>query len=240
MKTYKYKNNSNPIVKILITIMTVIFVFSYTTYAYADEITPKLSFSATIQIVSRPSGSNSDSSGITGHSFLVVKNVGNSSIMVGHMSVPVGGSVTVGTFNTRENHKGIWYNYEGYTGPKGTCYGFTTGLTGSQVATMNSTINAHNEWTLTKNCSYFAKTVWNSVNSTYKVSGTNPLTLANSIKKLQDYVKNPTIPSKEKSEIAMHTSNGVKYPYNSKSMVPDLYISSINDNYITKSESVFA
>lgn len=151
------------------------------------------------------------------------------------MSLTVGDSVTVGTFNTRENHTGIWYNYEGYTGPKGTCYGFTTGLTGSQVTTMTNTINAHNEWTTTKNCSYFAKTVWNSVNSSYKVSGTDPLTLANSIKKLNGYVTNPTIPSKTKNDIAIHTSSGINYLYRNKSLVPNLYSASTNSFYDTKS-----
>lgn len=222
--------------KFIATILTVLFVFSFTTYAYASEASPKISFSATIQIVSRPKSSDSSSTGVSGHSFLVIKNIGNTSIKVGHMSVAVGDSVTVGTFNTRENHTGIWYNYEGYTGPKGECYGFTAGLTGSQVATMTETINEHNEWTVIKNCSYFAKTVWNSVNSSYKVSGTDPLTLANSIKKLDGYVTNPTIPSKSKNDIAIHTSNGVNYLYRNKSLVPNLYSTTINSFYETESK----
>lgn len=68
----------------------------------------------------------------------------------------------------------------------GTCYSLTTGLTGSQVATLRDTINAHDSWSLTKNCSYFAKTVWNSVNTGCKLSGSNPKALADSIKKLMD------------------------------------------------------
>lgn len=135
--------------------------FSFTTYAYASEISLKISFSATIQIISRPKTSDSSSTGVSGHSFLVINN-----------------------------------------------------------------------------CSYFAKTVWNSVNSSYKVSGTDSFTLANSIKKLDGYVTNPTIPSKSKNDIAIHTSNGVNYLYRNKSLVPNLYSTTINSFYETESKKI--
>lgn len=214
----------NHIKRITAFVLTLVFAFSYATYAYASEMTPRISFSASMQIVSRPKldGSN-DSSGASGHSFLIIKNVGVSTIKIGHMSVAVGDSITVGTFNTRENHTGIWYNLEGYQGSKGTSYGLTCGLTGAQVTTVTNTINAHNEWSVIKNCSYFAKTVWNSVNSSSKLSGNDPLTLANSIIKINGYVTNPSIPTKSKSQVAIHTSTGLKYPYKSKSVAPDVY-----------------
>lgn len=213
----------NYIKRITAFILTLAFAFSYATYAYASEMTPRISFSASMQIVSRPSvDSSSESSSFLGHSFLIIKNVGVSTIKIGHMSVAVGDSITVGTFNTRENHTGIWYNLEGYQGSKGTSYGLTCGLTGAEVATVTDTINAHNEWSVTKNCSYFAKTVWNSVSSV-KLSGNDPLALANSIKKINGYVTNPSIPHKEKSQVAIHTSTGVKYPYKGKSLAPDVY-----------------
>ena len=110
------------------------------------------------------------------------------------MTVPVGESITIGTYSNRKNHNGIWYNIEGYTGMNGTCYSLTTGLTGSQVATLRDTINAHDS--LTKNCSYFAKTVWNSVNTGCKLSGSNPRALADSIKKVNGYSTKVTIPKK--------------------------------------------
>lgn len=214
----------NHIKRITAFVLTLVFAFSYATYAYASEMTPRISFSASMQIVSRPSVDGSDdTSSFLGHSFLIIKNVGVSTIKIGHMSVAVGDSITVGTFNTRENHTGIWYNLEGYQGSKGTSYGLTCGLTGAQVTTVTNTINAHNEWSVTKNCSYFAKTVWNSVNSSSKLSGNDPLALANSIKKINGYVTNPSIPSKSKSQVAIHTSTGVKYPYKSKNLTPDVY-----------------
>lgn len=213
----------NYIKRITAFILTLAFAFSYATYAYASEMTPRISFSASMQIVSRPSvDSSSESSSILGHSFLIIKNVGVSIIKIGHMSVAVGDSITVGTFNTRENHTGIWYNLEGSQGSKGTSYGFTCGLTGAEVTTVTNTINAHNEWSVTKNCSYFAKTVWNSVSSV-KLSGNDPLALANSIKKINGYVTNPSIPRKDKSQVAIHTSTGLKYPYKGKSLAPDVY-----------------
>lgn len=214
----------NYIKKITVFVLTLVFAFSYATYAYASEMTPRISFSATMQIVSRPStDDSSNSSGALGHSFLIIKNVGVSTIKIGHMSVAVGDSITVGTFNKRENHTGIWYNLEGNQGSKGTSYGLTCGLTGAQITTVTDTINAHNEWSVTKNCSYFAKTVWNSVNSSAKLSGNDPLTLANNIKKINGYVTNPSIPKKNRSQVAIHTSTGLKYPYKSKSLAPDVY-----------------
>lgn len=124
----------------------------------SENVEPRISFCATLQIVSSPNATSIKSgSGFLGHSFLIVKNTGNATIKVGHMSVPVGNSITIGTFGNRDNHKGIWYNIEGYNGLNGTRYGLTTALTGSQLNTLNKTINANDKWSLTRNCSYFAK-----------------------------------------------------------------------------------
>lgn len=181
--------------------------------AYASEnAEPRISFCATLQIVSCPNATSITSgSGILGHSFLIVKNTGYTTITVGHMSVPVGESITIGTYGNRSNHKGIWYNIEGYNGLSGTRYGLTTGLTGSQLSTLNQTINNNDTWSLFKNCSYFSKTVWNSVNDNVTLSGTNPSSLANSIKKQSGYQTNPSIPSKSINTIARHTSTGIVY-----------------------------
>ena len=200
--------------RIFVVILSVIFVCSFSTYAYASEkVQPTISFCATLKIVSCPNASNSSkaNSGILGHSFLIVENIGVSTFKIGHMTVPVGESITVGTYSNRKNHNGIWYNIEGYTGMNGTCYSLTTGLTGSQVATLRDTINAHDSWSLTKNCSYFAKTVWNSVNTGCKLSGSNPKALADSIKKVNGYSTKVTIPKKSINNIARHTKDGIVY-----------------------------
>ncbi len=84
-------------------------------------------------------------------------------------------------------------------------------MTGSQVATLRDTINAHDSWSLTKNCSYFAKTVWNSVNTGCKLSGGNPKALADSIKKVNGYSTKVTIPKKSINNIARHTKDGIVY-----------------------------
>lgn len=122
----------------------------------------------------------------------------------------MGESITIGTFGNRSKHKGIWYNIEGYNGMIATRYGLATGLTGSQVTELNKAINSNDTWTLTKNCAYFAKTVWNSVGSGITLSGTNPASLANSIKKQSGYITNPVIPKKE-STIARQTEKGIEY-----------------------------
>ena len=62
--------------RIFVVILSVIFVCSFSTYAYASEkVQPTISFCATLKIVSCPNASNSSkaSSGILGHSFLIVE-----------------------------------------------------------------------------------------------------------------------------------------------------------------------
>lgn len=193
------------------------FVFSSTVSAsastnYDDEISPCIDFVANITVVSTSGGGALASVGYNDHSFIVIENISSSSITVGHMSVPAGSSVTVGTFGNRSTHTGIWYNIEGYTGVSYACYGLTTGLTSSELSTVNSKINANDTWTLTKNCSYFAKQVWNSIaSSSYQISGGNPADIVTSIKSKQYYLTNPTIPSKSKSSIAYQTSSSITY-----------------------------
>ena len=78
--------------RIFVVILSVIFVCSFSTYAYASEkVQPTISFCATLKIVSCPNASNSSkaSSGILGHSFLIVENIGVSTFKIGHMTVPL-------------------------------------------------------------------------------------------------------------------------------------------------------
>lgn len=186
------------------------FLLSFTVSAYANSIQPRISFAASLQVVSNPT-TISISSATGGHAFIVVKNEGNTTITVGHMSVPAGGSVTLGTYQNRSAHKGLWCNIEGYATKTGTSYALTCGLTGSELAKVNEVINANDTWTIIKNCAYFAKTVWNAAYPTGKISGVNPTTLAASIKNQDNYITNPTIPRKNKSEIARHTPTGIIY-----------------------------
>lgn len=191
--------------------LVIIFICSFSTIAYADTAQPRITFVATLQIISAPKAGSSGLPGVNGHSFIIVKNDSNATITVGHMPVGAGDSVTVGTYGNRNAHKGIWYNIEGYARMTGTYYGLSCGLTMSDVYTITNVINANDTWSVAKNCSYFAKTVWNAVYASQSVSGVDPLTLANSIQSKSFCVTNPSIPYKEKNTIARHTSSGYIY-----------------------------
>ena len=197
--------------KLLSLILAIVFLFSFATIAYADEVQPCITFVASLQVISAPISGSIGSAGISGHSFIVVKNTSNSTITVGHMPVSAGDSVTVGTFGNRNAHKGIWYNIEGYSKPKGASYGLQTGLTLNDLNTINTVINNNDNWTLTNNCSIFAKKVWNAVYPSKALTGTDPLTLSNSIKSKEYWIADPAVPSKTKDKIARHTSTGYVY-----------------------------
>lgn len=197
--------------RIISFIFAVVLLLSFTTIAYAKDAEPRITFVGRLQIVSAPKTGSIGSAGISGHSFIVVKNTSDTVITVGHMPVKPGDSITIGTYGNRDAHKGIWYNIEGCTSIIGTSYGLACALTMSDIYTINNVINANDAWSLTKNCSYFAKTVWNAVYPTESLSGIDPLTLANSIQNKDFCVTNPAIPSKSKSDIARHTSSGYVY-----------------------------
>lgn len=148
------------------------------------------------------------------HSFLVVKNLSSSTIKVGHFDVESKSSVTLGTWGSIKEHKGIWYNLEGYVGIADNV-SVSMNLTETQLTTLNSTINKNDSWALLSNCSTFASKVWNSVSSTKVSAGliNTPGNLADSIKsKFADtYESNRTRPSKKSSDLAYQTSTGVTF-----------------------------
>lgn len=197
--------------RIISFILSIIILLSFSTIAYANEVQPRITFVASLEVISAPIAGSSGISGISGHSFIVVKNISSSTITVGHMPVSAGDSVTIGTYGNRNAHKGIWYNIEGYGGIKGTSYELACALTSTDLYSVNTVINNNDKWTVTNNCSYFAKTVWNTAYPSNKISGTDPLTLANSIKSKNLCVTNPNIPYKAKNKIARHTTNGYVY-----------------------------
>lgn len=185
-----------------------------------DASSSKISFVATLTIVSYGSGGGSTSSDFNGHALLVVVNTSSKTITVGKKSVAKGSSVTIGTFGNRSSHKGIWYNVEGYNTSvlPSSRVGLRTALTGSQLSTLNKKINSSDKWTYTSNCSWFACNVWNSVApSSYKVSAGTPCTpakLCTSIKKRSGYIKKPSVPFRSIDSIGYY--NGKKMVYNKK------------------------
>jgi hypothetical protein len=172
----------------------------------------QIDFCATVSVVSYSNGGFS--SDFTGHSFLIVKNTGNSEITVGRMSVPINGSVTLGTFGNRSSHSGIWYNIEGYYSSSlpSNRVSLTTALTGSQLVTMNSIINSNDSWAYLNNCSSFASKVWNSISNLTISPGAipTPSNLCNSIKNYS-YVTGITVPSKVISNIAYYNGTSIIY-----------------------------
>lgn len=145
------------------------------------------------------------------HSWLVVKNTDSKPIKVGHYNLGPGLSVTIGTWGNIEQHKGIWYNYEGYLYNK-----FSTHVSISKNATQlelndfNTAVNSFDRWNIVNTCAYFAGYVWDHTFSSPKVNvGAYPSLLATSLKGISGYVTNRSIPSKTKDNIYYHSTNGI-------------------------------
>ena len=147
------------------------------------------------------------------YSWVVIHNQSSSSIKVGHMTVGTGKSVTLDTWANIKEHKGIWYNLEGYyTMAKHASV--STYINATQLSTMNKKINSIDRWGILINCSSFATDIWNSISHTNASSGlvNTPSGLASSIKSKfsSEYVTNRAIPSKSKHSIYYHTLSDVK------------------------------
>ena len=151
--------------KISIVLFSIVLIFTLSIPSYAaDTESRRIDFVATMQIVSFAGGGPFSSVGYNGHSFLTFTNTSNSNITVGHMPVAPGESITIGTFGNRSAHSGIWYNIEGYCGVSSTSYSLVTATTASELVSINAAINSHDYWTVTSNCSSFARDVWNAGN----------------------------------------------------------------------------
>lgn len=167
-----------------------------------------------VRIVAYTGGSSSGS--LSGHACLIVYNESTIPITIGHMTVGVNDYITIGTFGNRSAHEGIWYNIEAANMTAisasdfaQTCYGITTL---SQISTLNSAINGSDEWTLTKNCAYFAKHCWNAVAPTsLQLSGGTPSALRSSILSHGGTSANLPTTNKPSSTIAYQTNSGYIY-----------------------------
>lgn len=79
--------------------MVIVLMFIISIPVMASSIQPRIDFFATVKIVAYEGrGLTSFGSGYYGHAFIVVTNTANYEITVGHMPVPVGESITIGTF----------------------------------------------------------------------------------------------------------------------------------------------
>lgn len=104
---------------------------------------------------------------IVGHVWLYFENLTDYDLKVGCYTLPKGQGVTVSAYNTaRKDGKGNYYNIDGYCLNKygsGSTTCASTKITASQLKTVSAKILERNSWSGTKNCCYFAGTVWNSV-----------------------------------------------------------------------------
>lgn len=117
-------------------------------------------------------GSGSSSFGWMGHCYISVENISDSTITVGRMLVPAGGSVVLGTWGNQSGHNGLWYNIESYqhymldNNHYNGSVSLTMALTAPLLLTLNNEINSYNNtWTWGENCTTFAKHTWNAVSS---------------------------------------------------------------------------
>ncbi len=168
-----------------------------------------------VDIVSYPGGYSAPQSSAYGHSFLLIHNYSYYPVTIGHMTVGVGDYITIGTFDNRSAHRGIWYNIEAYAinAVKQASYArLSYGLTSqSQVDTLNNAINSHDTYSYIPlfTCSSFACLCWNSVApSSMQVSGDAPLLLTSSILSHGGVSTGLTDSPKSDSTIAYQSSPG--------------------------------
>ncbi len=104
---------------------------------------------------------------LSGHSFITLTNVTDSDLNIGGLMIAPDTSITVGTRSNRAEHKGIWYNYEGYAAYYSNFYEnritIQASLDADQLAVVNENISRSDKWSVTSNCSAFATNIWNSV-----------------------------------------------------------------------------
>lgn len=179
--------------------------------AAQPEAEPRISFVAYMTIVATREGTSSIGL-MNGHAFLIFENVSDSEITVGHMSVPAGESITIGTYGNIPTHHGIWYNTEAYAEIRKPYYGVLTGVVRTELSSVNRYINTHNIYSATAfNCAGFASGVWNTVYEESGISGGTPTALVDSIRSNPGYLTNPSLSSCSINDIAYHTADSLIY-----------------------------
>lgn len=102
-----------------------------------------------------------------GHMWIYIENLTNKTITVGCYKLPTKQGVTVSTYATsRKDGRGNYYNIDSYCLDKYGSGGTTCTsmkLTSDQLKKVNEAILKRNDWTVLRNCVYFALSVWNSV-----------------------------------------------------------------------------
>lgn len=137
----------------------------------------------------------------SGHVWLYFENLTKGEITVGCYKLPAGQGVTVSAYNiVRKDGKGNYYNIDGYClnkyGSGGTVCA-SMNLTSSQLKKVSAKILERNSWSGTKNCCYFAGTVWNSVSPNKLKIYLVPSLMGSKIKKIKCATPSFYYPAKE-------------------------------------------
>lgn len=109
------------------------------------------------------------SSNYVGHSFISIENIlPNSSFLIGKLALNSNDGITIGTWGNKSEHKGMWYNLEGYFNKKNNSYAdrvsLSTYITIADLKIINEIIEKYNDkWSYFINCSSFAVDIFNSV-----------------------------------------------------------------------------
>lgn len=101
--------------------------------------------------------------GSVDHFFLYFENLSNEPIKVGRFTVPVGGTVSVGSFGSTgpDGGFGVYYNLETERNYYVDTLAIATLLTQSELDSVNGKISNYNHWDPIFNCIYFAVRAWN-------------------------------------------------------------------------------
>lgn len=187
-----YKTNSS-----IEEIQSLIFINSISAtahpYAYGDPV-------AKVTVFSDPNGtaySSGHEINTGSHAFISVKNISSSSIVVGNLTVPVGKTITVGTWGNKGDEtgrdQGLWYGLEArfiatqanvYTGR----ISISLDVDEDGLSQLSKCIRQYDDWSLGNNCSSFARAAWNVVapaGMRLVLLIDSPLNLANLIKTKQ-------------------------------------------------------
>lgn len=176
-----------------------VFGLQITTYAAENNGVIQLS----IYSMYGDDSSASSSGGGLGHAWLVIENGTNNNYSFYNTTLSAGETVSIGTWGNVEDpdtgdvYKGAWLNLEAYYGwGTASTASLTITITAEQLSAVSAKCIEMNDWTLIKNCSYFASKVWNSVApsdmqvSSYFFPANFPSTLKNNIEDVDGHQTN--------------------------------------------------
>lgn len=154
-----------------------------------------------------------------GHAYISVKNTSSSNITVGYFTLEPNKSVTVGSW-IQTCHNGMLYNIEKVYMELGRYQGrisLTTDITLTDLQPLSEYILKNDRWTFSKNCSYHATKMFNTVaNDSDKVDLKTSLITPS---KLYKYINAINSSKKEFDKVLSDSSENKMYFYDKDHMV---------------------